>query len=199
MTIGKHAEIVPERIRRFELQEISLAGFDAQGRILDIGGGGEGIIEMLGGDRVVSIDTSAEELAEAAEGPLKLVMDGRDLTFLDGMFDVVTSFFTMMYVDREDHEAVLSEAYRVLRPGGRLMIWDVELPARGKGPVDVAVFPLLVELPDGQVETGYGTLWPQEALTASHYADLATCIGFEVIGRERSRRVFSLELLKPCS
>jgi len=184
-------------MHRFEVQQISLTGFDAEGRILDIGGGGEGIIGIVGGDRVVSIDTNAEELAEAAEGPLKLVMDGRDLTFLDEMFDVVTSFFTMMYVDREDHEAVFFEAYRVLRPGGRFMIWDVELPARGEGMGDVAVFPLLVELPDGQVETGYGTLWPDETLTTSHYADLATSIGFEVIGDERNRRVFYLDLLKP--
>jgi ubiquinone/menaquinone biosynthesis C-methylase UbiE len=173
--------------------------FVAQGRILDIGGGGEGIVGMLKGEQVVAIDKAQQELVEAAEGPLKLVMDARELTFLDEMFNVVTSFFTLMYLAREDHAAVFSEARRVLRPGGRLMIWDVELPARGERQEDIAVFPLVVELPEGLVETGYGILWPEEPLTMSHYVDLAAQMGFDVIKRDRDGHVFSLELLKPFS
>ena len=169
----------------------------SEARILDIGGGGEGIVGLLKGGQVVAIDTSPEELAEAAEGPLKLVMDARDLTFLDGMFDVVTTFFTLMYVGREDHTLVLSEAKRVLRAGGRLMIWDAELPARGERAEDIAVVPLLVDLPHGEVETGYGILWPDEPLTMSRYVDLARQMGFDVVREEQDGHVFYLELLKP--
>lgn len=199
MTIGEHADIGPERIHQFGTHTVTLTDVDAPGRILDIGGGGEGIIGMLKGESVVAIDTSTEELAEAAEGPLKLVMDARELMFLDAMFDVVTSFFTLMYVDREDHEAVLSQARRVLRPGGRMMIWDVELSARGEREEDIAVFPLSVELPEARVGTGYGILWPEEPLTMTHYADLARRIGFDVVGEEQTGRVIYLELLKPRS
>lgn len=176
---------------------IRLADVDLPGRVLDIGGGGEGIIGRLKADQAVAIDTSAEELTDAPEGPLKLIMDGRDLGFPDGVFDTVTSFFTLMYVDSEGHEAVLSEAARVLRPGGRLAIWDVELPARGQRDEDIAVFPLHVGLPEDRVETGYGTLWPSEPLTMSRYASLAERIGLHVVEEDRSGRIFCLELLKP--
>lgn len=38
-------------------------------RILDIGGGGEGIIGMRYSNRVISIDTRKDELEEAPTGP----------------------------------------------------------------------------------------------------------------------------------
>lgn len=69
-------------------------------RILDIGGGGEGIIGLLYGSKVVAIDQRKKELEEAPEGPLKIVMDARELNFLDNSFDAVTSFFTLMYVKK---------------------------------------------------------------------------------------------------
>ena len=34
------------------------------------------------------------------------------------------SFFTLCYIDGEDHATVMSETYRVLRPGGHFHIWD---------------------------------------------------------------------------
>ena len=48
---------------------------ELSGRILDIGGGGEGVIGRVYGPQVTAIDVSVEELAEAPEGFEKLVMD----------------------------------------------------------------------------------------------------------------------------
>ena len=56
---------------------------DADGFILDVGGGGEGIFGKLNGSKVVAIDIGKKERQEAAFGPLKTVMDARVLQFLD--------------------------------------------------------------------------------------------------------------------
>ena len=55
---------------------------------LDIGGGGEGTMAQWIGNRVVAIDPSQEELAEAPAGPLKIVMDGSETPFLEDSFDL---------------------------------------------------------------------------------------------------------------
>jgi hypothetical protein len=46
----------PSRICRLGPQEVAVADFPASGLILDIGGGGEGIIDRLKGDQVIAID-----------------------------------------------------------------------------------------------------------------------------------------------
>ncbi len=70
------------------------------GRVLDIGGGGEGVIGQLAPDQVVSIDPSREELEQAPAGPLKVVMRAENLTFTDASFTTATLFYTLMYIPR---------------------------------------------------------------------------------------------------
>jgi SAM-dependent methyltransferase len=64
--------------------------------------------------------------AEAAAGglPVEYVEgDMRSLPWADGSFDPVISWFTSFgYFSDEENRRVLQEAYRVLRPGGRLLI-----------------------------------------------------------------------------
>lgn len=71
------------------------------GSILDIGGGGEGIIGRLYGGQVTAIDNRADELAEAPDTCSKLLMDATALTFPNGSFDHVTCFYTLLYMDGE--------------------------------------------------------------------------------------------------
>jgi ubiquinone/menaquinone biosynthesis C-methylase UbiE len=100
-------------------------------RVLDIGGGGESIIAHLYGDRVISIDLSKEELLEAEDNDaLKIIMDARKMDFLDNQFDLCTSFFTFMYLDKIDYEKVFKEVKRVLKPEGLFLIWDLSIPEK---------------------------------------------------------------------
>lgn len=111
-------------------QSFDLRGFDAAGYILDLGGGGAGVIGRLKGHQVIAIDISKEELTDAPEGPLKIVMDASDLQFLDQSFDTATSFFTLMYIKGSDHEDVFREIHRGLRPGGEVLGLGRRTPAR---------------------------------------------------------------------
>lgn len=105
----------------------------------------------------MAIDPSYEELEETPEGPLKIVMDARDLKFLDNTFDLATVFFTMMYIEKEAHEKVFSEVYRVLKKDGEFMIWDITIPKYTEGEKDIYVFPLEVNIGNKLINTGYGT------------------------------------------
>ena len=97
------------------------------GSILDVGGGGEGIIGRRYGSAVTVIDHCQEELDEAPRSCRKLRMDASSLAFADASFENVTFFYSLMYMNRPVQKAALSEAVRVLKPGGRLLLWDCEI------------------------------------------------------------------------
>ncbi|HIT57902.1 MAG TPA: class I SAM-dependent methyltransferase [Candidatus Galloscillospira stercoripullorum] len=123
------------------------------GRILDIGGGGEGVIGRLYQEQVTAIDNRPEELAEAPEGFEKVVMDAADLDFDDGSFHHVTVFFTLMYMEAEEQRRAIAEAARVLKAGGELHIWDCDIPSAWPEPFCVDVE---VALPGEHISTTYG-------------------------------------------
>jgi ubiquinone/menaquinone biosynthesis C-methylase UbiE len=186
-----------ERIHQFSTQEVILKDFEASGPILDLGGGGEGVIGRLKGEQVVAIDISGKELEEAPDGPLKIVMDAADLQFLDSSFDIATSFFTLMYIPGTLHQKVFTEVHRVLRQKGRFLVWDVILPPRKDPKKDIAVFPMLIKFPAGDVvETGYGVKWPSDGRDAEHFRGLARETGFEVVKFTDDGQWFFLQLQK---
>jgi len=192
-----HQKPSSERIRRVEQQIVKLDDFKAEGLILDIGGGGEGIIGQLKGKQCVAIDISKRELEEAPVGPLmKIVMDARDLKFLDNAFNTTTVFFTFMYIDSADHEKVFQEISRVLKSDGRLLIWDVLFPEWKEKEKDLFIFPLKVELPDKTVSTGYGVKRPKTEQGLAHYVGLGEKTGFSVVNHSDNGNWFFLELKK---
>ncbi len=195
-TEAGHPKYTPEQIQRFERQEVTVRDFDATGYILDLGGGGEGIIGRMKPTQVVAIDLIKRELAEAPPGPLKIVMDATDLKFLDSSFNTVTAFFMLMYVPQPKQQKVFEEAARVLSQGGRFLIWDALIPVRTDPTKLVAAFPLTIKLPKETVKTGYGTPWPDRAYDAAYYAGLAEKAGFKVAMRQETGRTFYLELRK---
>jgi len=176
--------------------EVALSDFPAEGLILDIGGGGEGVIGQLKGKQVVAIDLLKRELEDAPDGPLlKIVMDARDLKFLDKSFDTATVFFTFMYISPADHAKVFQEVHRVLRPGGRLLVWDVVFPEKAEPGKTGVLYPLHVRMPGKDINTGYGVRIA-EGQGADHFVELAKSSGFEVVTRQDGTGWFHIELKK---
>lgn len=176
-------------------QFIDLSVIRFQGSILDIGGGGEGIISRHSRDRVIAIDKRRDELEETPDVGLKIVMDGCELGFLDRSFDNVTCFYSLMYMPPEDVTRVVREAYRVLKPNGFLWIWDVTIPPAPAA--DAFVVPMKVKVSDSVTLTaGYGVSWDHE-LSLKTVLKVCRKAGFIVEYTGESDRSFSLRLRKP--
>lgn len=194
---AQQQKIDPARVLRLERLELAVSDFKASGYILDIGGGGEGIIGRMKPQQTVAIDLFKSELLEAPQGPLKIIMDASDLKFLDASFETVTAFFSLMYMKPEVQEKVFSEAFRVMRPNGRFLIWDATIPTAPDGNYDLVVYRFSFKLPNEQVQTGYGTRWPDRKLDLTHYRRLAEKAGFVVETASEQGRTFKMELRKP--
>jgi SAM-dependent methyltransferase len=188
------AEIFGKFRHLTEPQTIVMRPVKTEGLILDVGGGGEGIIGKLNGKQVVSIDTSEEELEETSNDSLKIVMDATNLKFLPESFDVCTAFFSLMYVPRKSHLKVFSQIHKVLKNSGRFLLWDVRIPDRNK---DFRVFAvrLKIKLPNEEVETGYGTIW-DKTQDIDYFRQLAVKTGFRAVDKWSKNDVFFLEMIK---
>lgn len=178
-----------------ETHRVELEPIESESYILDIGGGGEGIIGKLNGSRVISIDKNPRELEETKNDSLKIVMDATDLKFLPGSFEVVTSFFTLMYIENKTHARIFDEANRVLVDEGRFIIWDLKIPERFSTERFFAVM-LEVSIPDEIISTGYGTKWEGKAQDIEYFKDLAADRGFQVLNEWSEDEIFFLELQK---
>jgi len=181
---------------KFEMQIVPIDDFAAEGYILAIGGGGEGSIGRLKGSQVISVDINKRELEEAPDGPLKIIMDARDLKFLDKTFNTVTSFFTLMYIDGSDHEKVFAEMFRVLKPGGKLLLWGAIIPKQADSSQTRVLVPLTIKLPQKEVRTGYGVRLPQQAHDLDYYIKLAEKVGFKVTKQEAEKQVYHITAQK---
>ncbi len=193
----EHSEVRKEKIFFLKKQEVAVNDFDAAGLVLDIGGGGEGVIGQLKGKQVIAIDPNKKELENAADGPLKIVMDASELLFLDDSFHVATSFFTLMYIKASHHKKIFEEVYRVLVSGGRFLIWDLDSPECLDESKEIVAAYLKIKLPDKEIMTGYGTKWPDQVQGLTYYQKIAECAGFMATNQKVDERVFQLELKKP--
>jgi len=172
-----------------------LEKFEHEGLVLDIGGGGEGVIGQLLGEDVVAIDFRKEELLEAVDGPLKIIMDARDLKFLDNSFQTATAFFSLMYIKkRQDQEKVFEEISRVLKPGGKFHLWDVDLKQKPKTDQEIFIVHLMYTIDGRSKETGYGMRWPKESRGIDDYLAMAKKVGFHEIKTQRVGNTFYLSL-----
>lgn len=185
-----------EKIQFIDPQNIDLTNFELKGRILDIGGGGEGVIGQLKGKQVVAIDPKKTELEEAAPGDyLKIIMDAKDLQFLDDTFDTTTAFFTLMYIPLSDHQKVFEEIYRVTKKGGEFVIWDFKIPKRKSSDKDFYGLYLEVKIREKNISTGYATKWKREQ-DLEYYLNLGKSIGFKILESHTTNEVFQIRFQK---
>jgi len=164
--------------------------------ILDLGGGGEGVIGQLYGNHVTAIDLHQEELNEAPDGPIKVVGDARNLPFEDASFASATAFYFFMYTKTEDHLRIFQEAYRILRPDGKFIIWDTEIEPQGNRRKSLFIVPVQVKLPDHTISTAYGTTWKDRVQTQEMFIRIGAEAGFEVINRNQAGKAFYLSFRK---
>ena len=160
-----------------DVQTVGVSRIGTDGLILDVGGGGEGIIGRLNGEQVVAIDMCEGELMETHNEAQKVVMDAADLKFLPKSFDVCTAFFSLMYIPKSIHQKVFEEVFRVLKDKGRFLIWDARIPENVAG-YKAFIAHLKVKLPNEEVETAYGARW--QAQSPEHFKEMARLTGFKV-------------------
>jgi SAM-dependent methyltransferase len=178
-------------------QTITLPTLPGAGWILDIGGGGEGTIGQLCGQRVVAIDIFPRELAEAPGEFLRIIMNAGEMKFLDATFETATTFFFFLFAFPEDRAKILAEIHRVLRPGGRWLLWDVIVPPYPEDGTDLFIVRLKIHLPGGRlIETGYGTPWARMHFSPEEAARLAEEAGFAVVRCEQEDQVFAMEMVR---
>ncbi|MFW9823560.1 MAG: class I SAM-dependent methyltransferase [Candidatus Thorarchaeota archaeon] len=187
---------IEKRVHMVGPYTLDISEVKMEGRILDIGGGGEGIIGQFKKEKVTAIDIKKSELEEAKDaGYLKIIMDAKDLKFLDNTFDTVTAFFSLMYVPASDHNLIFQEIIRVLKKGGEFLLWDVNIPERSSQAKDLYGIYLSVQIPNKLIETGYAVHWIRRK-DAKYYIETAQKVGFEIINQDIETDIFFIRFKK---
>ncbi|OGE82708.1 MAG: hypothetical protein A3B23_03370 [Candidatus Colwellbacteria bacterium RIFCSPLOWO2_01_FULL_48_10] len=154
-----------------------LAKIDPSSRVLDAGCGVGGSVVWLAkniGVKVMGITISRKQLKEAGKVVLRsgvgdkvefFLRDYRETGFPDGSFDVVWASESVCYA--EDKKDFIKEAFRLLKPGGRLVVADG----------------FLSRLPDGLQQKNYcdllgGWALPNLAIKDAFETDVKEC-GFK--------------------
>ena len=189
--------MVEEKMFFIDPHLIDLTNVELNGRILDVGGGGEGIIGIYKGVQVIAIDRRKSELEEAADGEyLKIIMDAKDLQFLDETFETVTAFYTLMYVPMENRKEIFEEIHRVLKKGGELVLWDMTIPKKEDSDKEFYGAKVKVIIGDKEIDTGYGTHWNKEQ-DLKYFIELGKNVGFEVSSKQEEDKKIFIRFHKP--
>jgi cyclopropane fatty-acyl-phospholipid synthase-like methyltransferase len=129
-----HVRTFPESLSRMNEVMAESVGITAVDKVLDAGcgvGGSSIYLASVKGCRVTGITLSEKQAQRAianakqkdAEGLVEFkVMNYSATSFADASFDVVWGCESICYADSK--EQFIKEAYRLLKPGGRLVVAD---------------------------------------------------------------------------
>lgn|GEM_PF-1753294 len=180
---------------------INLGPLEPMPVILDLCAGGEGIIARAYPGRVIGVDQQISEINAARPKcpprTIFLVGDATHTQFVDNTFEHVTVFFGLMYVKGEEAKrGLVAEAARVLRPGGRLHLWEARVPAGD----DLFGVQVAVTLPGGEVvRTGYVVRGARAEQTLATVKEYAAAAGLAVEAEDDRGAWFHLRLEKAVS
>lgn len=165
--------------------------------IIDLGGGGAGVIGQLYKEKVTAVDSRQDELNETPDGPTKVCANAMDLPFEDNHFSAATAFYFFMYLQSQEYKSVIREAFRVLKPGGFFFIWDTVIPPRTNQIKELFIVPVIALLPNKKISTAYGVKWTARVLNCDILSDISREIGFTIHSPTVSENSFFLICQKP--
>jgi arsenite methyltransferase len=135
----KQAEQASEQLTRFRERVLANARLEAGDTLLDVGTGDGlvalGALERVGASgKVIFSDISqvlldysrrlVDDLAAADRSRFVLASADSLDAIVDGSVDVVTTRSVLIYLDREGKERAFRAFHRVLRPGGRISLFE---------------------------------------------------------------------------
>ncbi len=99
-------------------------------------------------------------------------------------------------MNSDDQKEVMKEIYRVLKPGGELLLWDLIVPARFDESKNVFAIFLKIHLLDKTIQTGYGCPWEHRVQDAAQIKNIALASGLEAIDENIEEHKFYFRFKK---
>ncbi|MFX0054421.1 MAG: class I SAM-dependent methyltransferase [Candidatus Hermodarchaeota archaeon] len=139
------------------VQKIELEQLPREGLIIDIGGGGEGLVSRIETSRVCAVDFNLNKIREAMiYGQMSqwILSDARMLPVKDEGFNVATLWFSLGYIqDWDSKRQVLAEAARAMKQSGHISIIGARITCSDSR----FVIRTLFHFPDGSIsKMSYG-------------------------------------------
>ncbi|MFO7837448.1 MAG: class I SAM-dependent methyltransferase [Candidatus Thorarchaeota archaeon] len=184
-------------VMRTPIQKITLPSLPDDGLILDIGGGGEGIVSRIWCERVCAVDIHLNKIRQAYIYPVGrtnwFVCDGAKLCFEGGAFGAVSLWFSLAYMQTwNKKKAVIREAYRALSTNGVLSVLGAEIGNQH----EKHILRVRFELPDGTIsQTGYG-LMGNQTQTLGETEQALREAGFSITNTEEHAYWFRIDSAK---